>query len=156
MWVSARGAARRERVKIAPDGDKGAVPSGTDAQARPRCLRSNSKKRATQLEAQLAVQSKNFAAVLSDLQGKSEELEELRKIAERETSARHQAEQELSASLSDRSRDEEVQGVQAQMDSSSGNGLDSYTCEYANTDRLSDSESLVGSMLLGDAVAMEV
>ena len=49
-------------------------------------------KKAAQLEAQLAVQSKNFASVLSDLQEKSVELEQLRKFVQREVAAREKAE----------------------------------------------------------------
>ena len=49
-------------------------------------------KKAAHLEAQLAIQSKNFASVLSDLQEKSAELEQLRKFVQREVAAREKAE----------------------------------------------------------------
>ena len=52
-------------------------------------------KKASHLEAQLAIQSKNFASVLSDLQGKSTELEDIRKFAQREVSTREKAELRL-------------------------------------------------------------
>lgn len=52
-------------------------------------------KKAAHLEQQLSIQSKNFASVLSELEGKTTELEKLRKLVQREVAARESAEGRL-------------------------------------------------------------